>query len=195
MCFSLATNKLVLWCAKSLSCVWLFGIPWTVAHQGPLSMGILQARILEWVAMPSSRQGIFPTRSLLHCRQILYHVSHHGNPRILEWVAYPFPRGSFRPRNWTEVSCIAVKFFTSRAIREAPQTNLHHLKKKKKLSFYPWTLSSHCSNHTYKPLTIHTHTHQIHSPSTHLLHPLNTYFCYVSAILLRLLSKSRKSSL
>ena len=27
----------------------------TVAHQGPLSMGILQARILEWVAMPSSR--------------------------------------------------------------------------------------------------------------------------------------------
>ena len=26
-----------------------------VAHQAPLSMGILQARILEWVAMPSSR--------------------------------------------------------------------------------------------------------------------------------------------
>jgi len=25
---------------------------WTVAHQAPLSMGILQARILEWVAMP-----------------------------------------------------------------------------------------------------------------------------------------------
>ena len=29
--------------------------PWTVAHQVPLSMGILQARILEWVAMPSPR--------------------------------------------------------------------------------------------------------------------------------------------
>ena len=28
---------------------------WTVAHQAPLSIGILQARILEWVAMPSSR--------------------------------------------------------------------------------------------------------------------------------------------
>ena len=27
--------------------------PWTVAHQAPLSMGILQARILECVAMPS----------------------------------------------------------------------------------------------------------------------------------------------
>ena len=29
--------------------------PWTVARQAPLSMGILQARILEWVAVPSSR--------------------------------------------------------------------------------------------------------------------------------------------
>ena len=77
----------------------------------------------------------------------------------------------------------------------SPTNKLTSLKKKKKLSFYPWTLSSHCSNHTYKPLTIHTHTHQIHSPSTHLLHPLNTYFYSVSAILLRLLSKSRKSSL
>ena len=28
-------------CAKSLSCVQLFVIPWTVALQGPLSMGIL----------------------------------------------------------------------------------------------------------------------------------------------------------
>ena len=28
--------------------------PWTVACQAPLSMGILQARILEWVVMPSS---------------------------------------------------------------------------------------------------------------------------------------------
>ena len=42
-------------CAQSLSHVRLFVTPWTVAHQAPLSMGILQARILEWVAMPSSR--------------------------------------------------------------------------------------------------------------------------------------------
>ena len=29
---------------------------WTVAHQAPpLSMGILQVRLLEWVAIPSSR--------------------------------------------------------------------------------------------------------------------------------------------
>ena len=29
--------------------------PWTVAHQAPLPVGILQARTLEWAAMLSSR--------------------------------------------------------------------------------------------------------------------------------------------
>ena len=43
-------------------------------------------------------QGIFPTQGLnpglLHCKQILYQLSHAGSPRILEWVAYPFASGS-----------------------------------------------------------------------------------------------------
>ena len=34
--------------------------PWTVAHQAPLSIGILQARILEWVAMPWSNRSSQP---------------------------------------------------------------------------------------------------------------------------------------
>ena len=42
-------------CAKSLSQIWLFVTPRSVARQTPLSTAILQARILEWVAMPSSR--------------------------------------------------------------------------------------------------------------------------------------------
>ena len=29
--------------------------PWTAAHQAPLPMGILQTRILEWIATPSFR--------------------------------------------------------------------------------------------------------------------------------------------
>ena len=52
----------------------------TVAPQAPLSMGILQAGILEWVAVLSSRgssQASNPT--LPHCRQILYHLSHKGS--------------------------------------------------------------------------------------------------------------------
>ena len=43
------------------SCDRLFVTLWTVAHRAPLSMGILQARILEWVVMPSP-QGVFPTQ-------------------------------------------------------------------------------------------------------------------------------------
>ena len=33
---------------------------WTVAYHVPLSMGILQARILEWVAIPFSRESSWP---------------------------------------------------------------------------------------------------------------------------------------
>ena len=39
------------------SCVRLFATLWTVACQGPLSMGILQARILEWVVISSCRES------------------------------------------------------------------------------------------------------------------------------------------
>ena len=41
-------------CAKLLSRVRLCVTLWAVALQAPLSMGILQARILGWAAMPSS---------------------------------------------------------------------------------------------------------------------------------------------
>jgi len=44
----------------SRSVVPLFVTPWTVVLQTPLSMGILQARILAWVAMPSSRGSFQP---------------------------------------------------------------------------------------------------------------------------------------
>ena len=84
--------------------------------------GILQARILEWVAFPFSR-GIFPTQGsnpgLLHCQWILYQLSHQGNPIILEWVAYPFSSESSWLRNQSRVSCIAGGFFTNWAIKEA----------------------------------------------------------------------------
>ena len=38
--------------AKSLSHVQLFATPWTIAHQAPLSMGVLQAKILELLTVP-----------------------------------------------------------------------------------------------------------------------------------------------
>ena len=52
-------------------------------------------------------QGIFSTQGLnpglLHCRQILYCLSHQRSPRILGWVAYPFSRGSSWPSNCTRI--------------------------------------------------------------------------------------------
>ena len=113
---------------KSVSHVRLFVTAWTAAHQAPLSIGILQARILEWVVMPSSRR-IFPTHrsnfGLPHCRWILYQLSHQGSPRILELVAYPISRGSSWPRNWTGVSCITGRFFTSWATSEPSKHMIH----------------------------------------------------------------------
>ena len=41
--------------------------------------------------------------------------------RIPEWVAFPFSVGPSQPRDWTQVSCIAGRFFTSWATREAPK--------------------------------------------------------------------------
>ena len=60
--------------------LWFHGLYPT--GQAPLSMGILQARIPEWIAIPSCR-------------------------------------GSSQPRDQTQVSCIAGRFFTIWATREA----------------------------------------------------------------------------
>ena len=74
-------------------------------------------------------QGIFPTQGLNpglpHCRRILYQLSHQDTPRILEWAAYPFSSGSSWPRNRTRVSCIAGRFFTNWAMREALSSIYH----------------------------------------------------------------------
>ena len=59
----------------SASCLTLRHCGWYVACQAPLSLGILLARILEW-------------------------------------VAFPFSRGSSQPRDQTQVSCTAGRFFT-----------------------------------------------------------------------------------
>ena len=63
-------------------------IPMDCSPPGSSVYGILQARILEWVAIPSPRDlpdpGLNP--GLLHCRQILYHQNHQGSPiPLLKW--------------------------------------------------------------------------------------------------------------
>ena len=66
-----------------LSCfsyVWLFVTRWTYSLPGSSVHGILQARILEWVAVPSSRGFPWPRDethvTYVSCtgRQVLYHL-------------------------------------------------------------------------------------------------------------------------
>ena len=50
-------------CAQSLSCVWLFAIPWTIAHQAPLSTEF--SRQEYWSGLPFPTPGIiFLTQGL-----------------------------------------------------------------------------------------------------------------------------------
>ena len=59
-----------------LSHVQLFETPWIVAHQAPLTTGFSKARMLEWVAISSSRESSWP-RDQTHVSciggWILYH--------------------------------------------------------------------------------------------------------------------------
>ena len=55
------------------------------------------------------------------CNPMDYTVHGILQARILEWVADTFSRGSSQPRDWTQVSCIAGRFFTSWATREAQE--------------------------------------------------------------------------
>ena len=81
-------------CTQSLSHVRLFVKPWIAACQTPPGF----SRQEYWSGLPCPSPGFFPTQEsspgLLHCRQILYHLSPQGSPQILEWVAYPFSRES-----------------------------------------------------------------------------------------------------
>ena len=101
--------------------------------------GIIQARILEWVAYPFSSRSFWPRnrtrvsciagrfftnwairealRSLSHdelfCDPMDYIVHRILQARILEWLAFPFSSGFSQPRDWTQVSCIAGRFYTN----------------------------------------------------------------------------------
>ena len=60
----------------------LFATPWTVACQAPLSMGILQARTLEWVAISFSRGSSWSRdRTHVSCigRWVFFFFSHWAN--------------------------------------------------------------------------------------------------------------------
>ena len=125
-----------------LSCfrhVRLFATPWTVAHQAPLSMGFSRQEYwsgspfpspedlpfgmeprsptLQADALPSEAPGKPEVKVIQSCPTICNPIDYtaHGivQARILEWVAFPFSRGPSQPRDRTQASCTADRFFTS----------------------------------------------------------------------------------
>ena len=73
----------------SCSVVSDFVTPWTLDCQVSLSMGVFRQEY--WSGHHFLLQGIFPTQEsnpgLLHCRQILYCLSHQGSPSTFN---FPF---------------------------------------------------------------------------------------------------------
>ena len=111
---TLSWLQLYSWCVLccTQSCLTLrprdCSLPGSSAHRDS------QARILEWVAMPSPgdlpNPGIKPRSHALSEDSLPSKPP--GKPWILEWVAYPNSRGSSWTRNQTRVSFIADRFFT-----------------------------------------------------------------------------------
>ena len=75
--------------------------------------------------------------------------------RILEWVAMPLSRGSSLPRDWTQVSCIADRFFTIWAAQKARLFS-YFLLYSNSLPSLPSSCCSH-KHPTVKPLLANLH--------------------------------------
>ena len=86
---------------------------------------IAQSCPTRWDPMGYTVHGIFQTR-------------------VLEWVAFPFFRGSSQTRDRTQVSCIAGRFLTSWATREAHGRPLFE-----KSFYYLWGHVSLCHHYIF----------------------------------------------
>ena len=94
---------------------------------GSSVQGILQARILEWVAH-SLLQEISPTQGsnpgLLHCRQILNHLSHQESPKVV-WVYIHFVVVQSCPTLCHPMDCCMPGFLVLRHLLELAQIHVH----------------------------------------------------------------------
>ena len=96
-------------------------LEWLIEPRKTLYLCWLKNIVTSWIFF------IFFCSSLSHVqlfatpRTILPGFSVHGilQARILEWAAIPFSRGSSRPRDRSQVSCITGRFFTGWATVES----------------------------------------------------------------------------
>ena len=103
------------WGSWSWSCGVLPQESWEAEWYNLLSPDVLCPRsrvLIEWKSL---------SRVPTLCNPMDYTVHGILQTRILEWVTFPFSRGSSQPRDGTQVSHIAGRFFTSWATREAQE--------------------------------------------------------------------------
>ena len=77
------TNSDMCACIHVLSHAWICATPWTVAHQGPLSMGYS----MQDTGVGCHFQGIFPTQGLNPCLLCLLHWQMDSLPLRQTWEA------------------------------------------------------------------------------------------------------------
>ena len=96
---------------KSLSCVWLFATPWTVAHQDPPSMGFSRQEYWSGLPFPSPGDlpdpGIEPRSPALEADDLTSEPPGPVSSRILEWLAVSTSRRSTQLRDQTCISYIS----------------------------------------------------------------------------------------
>ena len=111
-------NQFCALCSDTQSCLTLCG-PMGCSPPGFSAYQVSQARILEKVKVAQS--------GLTLCNSRDYTVHGIFQARILEWEAVFFSRRPSQPRDQTQVSCIAGRFFTSRATRKPKNTGVGSL--------------------------------------------------------------------
>ena len=100
---------------------------YTYKHAGCYLLATGAFIIFLWVEMGICSSPVFLQQILLSESESHSVVPDslwpHGvlQARILQWVAFPFSRGSSQPRYQTQVSHIAVRFFTSWTTRETQE--------------------------------------------------------------------------
>ena len=140
--WSLSVLSLVLWPTVTPPCLskgnllllrssfLFFASVWTIPYSFPLFLSIDHWGRLSYLSLLffetlHSDGYIFP---FLLCNPMDCSLpsSIHGilQARILEWVALPLSKGSSQPMDQTQVSCIADRFLTSWATREAQNSRV-----------------------------------------------------------------------
>ena len=112
-----------------ISSLWVIPVhqPQASCIKPRLAIHFLVGRVIFYLKCKCWWSEVKVTPSCLTlCDPMVYTVRGILQARILEWVAFSFSRESFQPRNQTEVSCIAGRFFTSWATKKAQRKCWSH---------------------------------------------------------------------